>query len=53
MPETERQKTNKEKDKQADKYNLFLFSRYHIPTNNVTLFSPYKHAYNPQFLYSL
>ena len=38
MPETERQKTNKEKDKQADKCNLFLFSCYHIPTNNVTLF---------------
>ena len=50
---TEDKQRKKDKDKQADKHNLFLFSRYHIPTYDVTLFSTYKHTYNPQFLHSL
>ena len=33
--------------------NLFLFSRHHIPTNNVAPLSTYKPTHNPQLLQSL
>ena len=33
--------------------NLFLFSRHHIPTDNVVPFSAYKPTHNPQLLQSL
>ena len=36
----------------SNRHLKFLLFRHHIRTNNVALFSAYRHAHNPQFLHS-